>query len=82
MERSQQIDWVIIDGECMIVSYLTNSTLFLNKTSTFIWKLILENKNIDSIIEICARYCEKNIVSKQVQDFIEQLKKHKIIKDN
>lgn len=82
MEISQQIDWVIIDDECMIVSYLNNSTLFLNKTATFLWKLFLDKKSIDEIIKICSQYCEQTTVSRQIDDFIKQLINHKIINED
>ena len=85
MKISDKLEWVIINNECMIVNCETKKNYFLNKTSTFIWNLILNNKNLDEIINICLNSCSniysEDIIINDVNQCISNFKMYKILRE-
>lgn len=84
MKINKNIGYRIIDGEMFIVTPFNKTLHNLNETGTFIFQQIEKKKSQDEIIDrICEEFeVEREIAKKDVEDFIEKLKKKQILKDD
>ena len=75
--------WRILDGEAVIINTKTSYYYSLNKTGTYIWGLLLENKlSLNEIIEKISSHYKKGEkeITDEVKQVLEDLYKEKLIK--
>jgi hypothetical protein len=77
-----------IGNDYMIIPTTSNNVRFdkifnLNETSAYIYERLNEGKNIEEIIDLMSNEynAPKDVITKDVYEFVEELKKRGIYKD-
>lgn len=79
--KSKKIASRVIKGETFIVTPFDSTLHMLNPLGTKIWQLLDERNTIEEIVtKICEEYeVSKEEARKDIQEFVDELKKKKII---
>jgi hypothetical protein len=77
----KNVVWRIINGEMIILNFATGRYYNLNKTGSFVWKLIEKKKTVEEICkEIAGRYgIPKVRASRDVNGIIKDFKVESLI---
>ncbi len=80
---SKFVSYGTVGDESLIYNFLTNTSVCVKTTSKFIWENIAAGLDFEDIVEKCCKKYnvidDKEKVSKDVSDFIDNLEKLKII---
>lgn len=81
MKINKNIAYRVIDGEVFIVTSFDKTLHNLNEMGTFIFQEIEKKKNLQEIIDkVCQEFkAEKEVVEKDIYNFIQELKEKQIL---